>query len=565
MDPTSPPPSPETDSPPERMLQPTCISLTDVHRDPSCGFLNLSGEMMMGVLHLLDHRNLIQCAQVSRLLNLLAVQAVLDQHAIWKPQKICTVKISSYLRQPFDVLSALLMSTHIDEFAYLAIDVTGLLAYANLMVPLERIKRLITRIEAVDDVLFSFVTSSATQSRPETVSEKELRRIWQSLETLLSTFLSKSCSKIQFSGLYTCPWTHQFIFKRGLKNPGNPSTWRQLKGYLRSSKDVSDASKPKAKPTEEDLRYVRSTRMAKMFHIYPSPSEVLDGSKLVRFDSASCHIFRPPFAAWTFAALQASQIEHFTVGFKDLPSDIEESQYILNKLAAVLPEVILLTIYSVANSTQALDILAWTNSFLKLGTLSLPLTFPTDMDGDKINISLPELWRLECSPDLLGVLFAEEGRVELPKLNSVAITHYGLSLQVLAECIPKAREMINRRTPDGSSCFLFVALRLAVWQLLKIPAELREGKRPTLKSIDISKGFEGVSPLEVSLPGTREDVRLGIYDNDIMAILTLFPDVESLILSSTEWYLKRPPMKLDRLQMKRFRKRSPKLTSLVAY
>ena len=100
---------------------------------------------------------------------------------------------------------------------------------------------------------------------------------------------------------------------------------------------------------------------------------------------------------------------------------------------------------------------------------------------------------------------------------------------------------------------------------MSISQALREGKRPKLKDIDLSEGFEGVSPLELSLPGTREDVKVGIYDNDIMALLTLFPDVASLILCSTEWYLKRAALPLDREQLKKFRQRCPKLYSLVVY
>ncbi|KAJ2924635.1 hypothetical protein H1R20_g12468, partial [Candolleomyces eurysporus] len=247
---------------------------------------------------------------------------------------------------------------------------------------------------------------------------------------------------------------------------------------------------------------------------------------------------------------------------KDLPAN-EGSQYILDRLAAVVPNIILLTIYSIVDE-QVYDILSWIGKFPKLGTLSLPLNFPTELEAHKIDLHLPELWRFECASELLPVLFEEECRVDFPKLNSVAITHYGFDIALLAESIPRAREMIRKKS--GTDCLLFLALRLTADHLQsKVTPAMRDGVRPTHKTLDFSKGFEGVSPLELSLPGTREDIRLGILDNDIMGILTLFPDVFSLILSSTEWYLKRPAQYLEPEHVKKFRKRCPPLNSLVVY
>jgi hypothetical protein len=481
---------------------------------------------------------------------------------------VCNVKFLSFAPRPPDILSALLYSVHFTKLGYVSFDFGKLPSYANLRIPLLRTERLLNRVESVDDVHFNFLPSSSPAPQENNRSqEKDLKRVCQAFESVFNTLLSKSCAKIQFTNLHTCEFGLAYKFRREAKDPtAQNSILRRFKGgIMRSGKEDQSTTKPAL--MEEDLHYFNPARRSsrgRVAHILPSPSALLQASKLTRFEAASTNLFQPPFSAWAFSALQASKIEHFAVGFRDLTQDEDEKDYILARIAASLSEVIILTIFSVPES-HAHRILTWINAFPKVGTLSLPLNFPTELSPEKIDLHLPELWRLELAPELLNVLFSKDSRIDLPKLNSVAITHHGLNVPLLAETIPKARELITSRTPEGSDCLLFVALRLNNYHLMTISQALREGKRPKTKEVDLSSGFEGVSPLELSLPGTREDVKVGIYDNDIMALLTLFPDVASLILCSTEWYLKRAALPLDREQLKKFRQRCPKLYSLVVY
>ncbi|KAJ2917411.1 hypothetical protein MD484_g3002, partial [Candolleomyces efflorescens] len=510
--------------------------------------------MMIHALQFLDTANLIRCAQVSRILNLLAIQVVLDQRSLWDPQKICSIKVDAPTRNPPDTLSALLRSVHITKMGYTAFDFTQLPSFNELELPLTRASRLVARLESLDDVAFHF-NSMRSYSK---LSSKKLGKLCQAFAHILNLMMAKSCSKLQFAHLDTSPLGEQYSFKRSDKHPHG--ILNQFKGYFK------DGTPAKSKLLEEEIRYSRNTLLAsRMVHILPSPQSLELATKLTRLDTGSINLFRPPFSSWILPILQASRVTHLSIGMKDLPADKEESQYVLDRLAAAVPNIILLTIYNVANH-QVYDILSWIGKFSKLGTLSLPLNFPTKLELGKIDLHLPELWRFECASNLLPVLFQEECQVNFPKLNSVAITHHGFDIATLAESIPSAREMVRKKSGGAVECLLFLALRLTTHELQsKVTQALRDGVRPTHKSIDFSKGFEGVSPLELSLPGTREDIRLGIYDNDIMGILTLSPDVFSLILSSTEWYLKRPAMYLEREHVKKFRKRSPTLHSLVVY
>ncbi|RXW17534.1 hypothetical protein EST38_g8320 [Candolleomyces aberdarensis] len=387
---------------------------------------------------------------------------------------------------------------------YIAFDFTQLPSYNDLEIPLTRASRLIARLESLDDIAFQFSSIRPYSRFPS----KKLGKLCQAFAHILNLVMDKSCSKLQFAHLDTSPLGEHYSFKRSDKPPNGILT--HFKGYFK------DGAPAKAKLIEEDIRYTRSTRLgARMPHILPSPQSLEMAAKLTRLDTGSINLFRPPFSAWIFPILQASGVTHLSIGMKDLPADKEESQYILDRLAAAVPNIILLTIYSIVNQ-QVYDILSWIGKFPKLGTLSLPLNFPTKLEVHKIDLHLPDLWRFECASELLPVLFEEECRVNFPKLNSVAITHYGFDVALLAESIPRAREMIRKKS-GGLDCLLFLALRLTAHDLQsKVTPAMRDGVRPTHKTLDFSKGFEGVSPLELSLPGTREDIRLGILDNDIM-------------------------------------------------
>lgn len=364
-----------------------------------------------------------------------------------------------------------------------------------------------------------------------------------------------------------CPWPKSYTFGKGQRIvKKSPSVIRRITGFLKEPRHNIDAAPLPA--LEEDVRYVRSALLAtKMTHIYPSPSHCLENSKLSRFITSSFNIFRPPFAAWTFAALKHSKIVHCMVGFKDFPANYE-GEYILTRLGGVLSHVNILAIYCVGEEHGA-SVLNWVNMFPQLGTLSFPDTYPLGFNHNTVKISLPSLRRLEGSTELMGMLFADEDRVHLPKLNQVVITQYGLDLTVLACSFPKTREMVSRRLSTISqqpTCKLLLALRPTKSQIAGLHLDLREGRMPKVKDIDNSEGFREVSTLKITLPAaTRDDIFLGIFDPDVMAIITLFPDISSLILVPTDVHLNRPLLRSEQGQMQKFQKRCPQLSAVTIY
>lgn len=165
-----------------------------IHSAQPCYFMELSGEMMSHVLQWLDNVHLIKCAQVSRILNLLAVQAVLDRQKIWRPTYFCTIVITSQpARQPDGILSALLISVHITKFYILKVYISGVTSNSNwnLDKPLEQALRLFQKAESVKDVS---ITLQNTPRIPGVTPDKKLKSLCRAFEALLTTILLKGCS-----------------------------------------------------------------------------------------------------------------------------------------------------------------------------------------------------------------------------------------------------------------------------------------------------------------------------------------------------------------------------------
>lgn len=526
----------------------------------------------------LSFLDLYRCAQVSRTFNRFAVQAILDRHNIWSPEQSAHLRLSQ-TANAVDSLSALLLSVRIDKLSYVHFDLGKVTTIATAERTLVKMKQLIDRVSSVHSVRVYWPSS-----RVRTTKEESLTNIVQSVQSFLNSVVAKGCSKLQVEGF-------DAIFqakKNSTEDRFTPSTMQPstfiITSIFGSAKRCISGAK----------RFVRTA-----FGDAPTPSFPFPpiDSKLSRFEASSTSLFQPPFAQWTLALLKASPVKELTLSFADLPEDPQEAQSVLGLLAAGAPDVTAIYLDDARSGTME-TVLNWASQFKDLDTLGAQprcFTFDTDRVGLGLHkLIFPKLRRVECPPSFICELLApgdasdtdpisqsggEEGRRDigrrLPVLSSsgvVATTYHWKSCTTLdvAAAIDTITRLESSLSSTTSNCTLHVALQFEhdlfdIAEALSCHlAPVQNTQKRIISRDDCVEGGR-VFILEFILPGTRDDIREGMYDKAITSLLRLSPSVDRVILSSNELGLDLPKEVASGERVEKFRSVCTNLTSVCMY
>ena len=488
---------------------------------PTTALPELSGDAVLEILLHLDNSVLFSCAQVSRLFNSLAVRLILQRDSIINTEQSCQTAITSYDRQPWDVVSALLLSVHIRKIGLLRLDLSHLSRHRDLEVPLTRATRLIGRLHSLD-----YLCLQISNYGHGIIDDTRLGTLCHAFEDLFNTTLSKSPRTFQLAGFEGLRLHELYRFKPAASLV---SVTQLLNLFKKGSNPLPCVPKDFAY-TRHGKRLTVPDRGRHPEHISLSPDARTKVGSLNTFSSGSMCVFRAPFCSWTFPLLQASNLASLDFNFHDLPDDPEEARHMLSCISAALPNLEFLSIDRVSKSHLS-RVFNWLSSFKKLENLCISDDFPVNaLENTKVNLELPETVQIHAPLEfLIDLLEGNLGRVHVPKLAWISMLQVGLDVAALRKLLDVMQHpKVKIGTVGKGELVLLMDFHWADKDIYQA----------TIDKLASQKSFPELvtSTVSISIPGTSEEIMLGSFDSDIKIFSRAFPSVKRIVLYPCDWH-----------------------------
>ncbi|KAJ2922487.1 hypothetical protein H1R20_g14605, partial [Candolleomyces eurysporus] len=620
--------------------------------------VRLPEELILVLLSHLDKRDCLSCACVSRALNRIAIPYLLTRCGIKKPGSYCKLILDPLYRSKIDPLLALQHSIFIKEIKDLSFYFTRFGPYNELSPPLLRCLHLLRTLTHVEEVTLFF--SSSKRDSKLSKDEKHIKEMVPIYEDLLNEIVLKSSKKIRVFG--SDGLLGQFYDFRK-ESPSGKSSGGNLKSPTRLLSGIKDyLDRRQHKKTDDpiildDFRYSRSTLTGSRVFLHCSP-EALKQTQLTHLNIGTADFLRPPFSQWFFSMLQASNIQSLSFAFSHLPEDNEEVEFILQRLASVIPNLNRLYLFDIKPEVLSI-LIRWINMFANLQTLQIepfidvsdenfaelletsnstpldtkeaPSTQNTTTSG--LFSFAPHLRRIDAPHQFLTYFASissspsppsekdkrgsDGSKPRFPSLDMVhldyyCIKHVKFDPHILANALRRIRPVLlpspaagSTSKSSSSSASIVVHLKFDTEFLglavagRRVPGASTSANDHTISDIDCKNQTPDAAPrlfagstndpascpvdaadapdssqidvsadifelskiekLRLGLPGKRDDILQGKFDDKILILLSLFKGLKSIRLASTESAMSKVKEELSPLHSRVFKEGRPAL------
>ncbi|RXW18268.1 hypothetical protein EST38_g7577 [Candolleomyces aberdarensis] len=567
--------------------RPDCIGPFDTPEPSPSQEVWGSDELTQLILQFLNPLDLHKSAQVCRNWNRIAVQCMLDENKLWNPQRASHLRLTSSPQEK-DTLSALLISVNVKQLGYVNFEWTRIISIKMLQRSFERMQRLVERMSSLRIVRVHWPSMLEEVG----ITDSSMASLCSSIEGFLNATIAQGCSKLMLTGFNDILGKrYQLKKSAGTVSSKSASTSSQRASILAKARTLLAPNS--MKQTEgslaidvlsDEANYCRpGNRFGSpppWISIAPSP-QLSETSKLTQFETNTINLFRPPFSQWTLALLKASPITELCLHFTDLPDDTIEQNLILDRIADAAPDITSLYIDSVRSGTMK-DIMRWASRFQQVQILGIqPACFPTPDDDKNLDLhelDFPNLTRLESPASFIPQFLKSDsapadslGRFKSLSSGLIAATYRWTSsssseVASAVNAISLVKSAVHEALGSlAEDCTVHIAFRF-VHDFFKVTEALnRPGAIPPDLLIKAGESTsDDAGPkfiLELVLPGTREEIRQGIFDDKITVYLRLVPGIDAMVLTSNEAHLSLEMEEFDQEQMWKFQKICPNLKS----
>ncbi|RXW23497.1 hypothetical protein EST38_g2337 [Candolleomyces aberdarensis] len=628
---------------------------SDVDVSPNVNQLlvHLPEELILVLLSHLEKRDCLSCACVSRALNRIAIPYLLTRCGVKKPGSYCKLILDPLYKSNIDPLLALQHSIFIKEIKDLSFYFTRFSPYNKLSPPLLRCLHLLRTLTHVEEVTLFFSSSKGNTKLSK--DEKHIKEMVPIYEDLLNEIVLKSSKKIRVFG--SDGLLGQFYDFRKESPSGKPSggNLKSPTRLLSGVKDYFDRRQQHKKTDDpvilDDLRYSRSTLTGSRIFLRCSP-EALKQTQLTHLNIGTADFLRPPFSQWFFSMLQASNIQSLSFAFSHLPEDNEEVEFILQRLASVIPNLNRLYLFDIKPEVLSI-LIKWINMFANLQTLQIePFIDVSDENFAELletsNSTLPDakdppstqntttsglfsfaphLRRIDAPHQFLTYFatisssppsppsekddqVSNGPKPQFPSLDMVhldyyCIKHVKFDPHILANALRRIRPVLLPSPAAGgtsksgsSSASIVVHLKFDT-EFLGLaaagrrvpgandntdsdadsktqipdaapqcttdtddPASVPVDTADAAPEIDIAADIFELSKIEklrLGLPGKRDDILQGKFDDKILILLSLFKGLRNVRLASSESAISKVKEELSPLHSRVFKEGRPAL------
>lgn len=332
--------------------------------------VSLPEELILVLLSYLDKRGCLACACVSRALNRIAIPYLLTRCGLKKPTSYCKLILDPFYKTNVDPLLALQHSIFIKEIKDLSFYFTRFQPYSQLSPPLLRCLHLLRTLTHVEEVTLFFSSKGDSKFSKD---EKHIKEMVPIYEDVLNEIVLKSSKKIRVFGSDGLLGQFYDFRKESSNSKSQGGSMRSPTRILAGVKDYFDRRHQHKKTDDpvilDDLRYSRSTLTGSRIFLRCSP-EALKQTQLTHLNIGTADFLRPPFSQWFFPMLQASNIQSLSFAFSHLPEDTEEVEFILERLASVIPNLNRLYLFDIKSEVLSI-LIKWINMFPNLQTLQI--------------------------------------------------------------------------------------------------------------------------------------------------------------------------------------------------
>ncbi|KAJ2919992.1 hypothetical protein MD484_g424, partial [Candolleomyces efflorescens] len=630
--------------------------------------VHLPEELILFLLSNLEKRDCLACACVCRTLNRIAIPHLLARCSVKKPASYCKLILDPAYKTNIDPLLALQNSIFIKEIKDLSFYFTRFTPYNKLSPPLLRSLHLLRTLTHVEEVTLFFSSKGDSKLFKD---EKHIKEMVPIYEDLLNEIVLKSSKKIRVFGSDGL-LGHFYDFRK--ESPSGKSSGGHMRSptrLLAGFKDYIDRRQHKKTDDPvilDDFRYSRSTLTGSRIFLQCSP-EALKQTQLTHLNIGTADFLRPPFSQWFFPMLQASNIQSLSFAFSHLPEDPEEVEFILQRLATVIPTLNRLYLFDIKPEVLSI-LIKWINMFGHLQTLQIepfidvsdeifaelletstsspiPLVDATNDTTPNDAISScpnsfsfsPHLRRIDAPHQFLTYFASitsplspppendpakpsNKPKAQFPSLDMVHLDYYCIKnvkfdLHVLANALRRIRPVLlpsltgaGSSKSSGSSASIVVHLKFDAEFLglvaagRRVPVAASSSFSSIMKNADQIGDAAAHSPLEdpdpvahptppedpttpsdappdllgdvssdifelskieklrLGLPGKRDDILQGKFDDKILILLSLFKGLRNVRLASTESPVTKIKEELSPLHSRVFKEGRPGLRKI---